>query len=66
MLTKDVLDTQTAIELPAREMLAFWNFNLIFANQQAVNYNTQVNAGGAGQVNYSTQSATNLIWVNQN
>jgi hypothetical protein len=65
MLTHDVLETQMTLELPAREMLAFFNFSWIVANQQAANYNTQVNAGGIGQANFSTQSNANTIFVYQ-
>jgi hypothetical protein len=64
MLTHDVLETQATIELPAREMMG-WNFSAIFANQTAVNYNTQVNAVGVGQANLSSQYAVNSIEVYQ-
>ncbi len=65
MLTKDVLDSQVTVELPARELMAVFNFNLIFANQQAANYSTQVNALGIGQANVSEQVNVNAIEVYQ-
>jgi hypothetical protein len=33
MLTKDVLEAQTTVELPAREMLAFFNFANVYTGQ---------------------------------
>ncbi len=66
MLTKTTLDAQTTVELPAREMLAFFNFNLINATQLAGNQSTQVNMLGIGQANVSGQSNTNGIVVGQN
>ena len=64
-MNKTVLETQTVVELPAREMLAFLNWNLIVANQGAANSNTQLNVLGIGQANLSAQSNTNGIVVNQ-
>ncbi len=53
MLTHDVLETQTAIELPAREMLAFFNW----ANVTTVQSNVNLQAGllniNGGQLNQS-------------
>jgi hypothetical protein len=65
MLTKTTLDAQTTVELPAREMLAFFNFNFIGANQAAGNSNTQLNLVGLFQVNASSQNAGNAIVVGQ-
>jgi hypothetical protein len=69
MLTHDVLETQTALELPAREMM-FFNFNWanVYANQQAQNSSTQINAVGIGQANASSQAnyQTQIVSVNQN
>ncbi len=64
-MTKTLLDAQTTLELPAREMLAFFNFNAIFANQQAVNQNGQLNVLGAFQANGSAQGNANTIVVVQ-
>ena len=54
MLTKDLLDAQTAVELPAREMLAFFNW----ANVTTVQNNVNLQAGllniNGGQLNQST------------
>jgi hypothetical protein len=65
MLTHDVLETQTALELPAREMLAFANFLWLYSNQQAQNNSTQINAVGVGQANLSAQSNTQIVAVSQ-
>jgi hypothetical protein len=65
MLSKSLLDAQTTVELPAREMLGVFNFAIIGANQQAGNLNTQVNAVGALQLNLVGQSNTNAILVAQ-
>jgi hypothetical protein len=57
MLTKTVLDAQTTIELPAREMLFFnWNTAYVGANQQAANNSAQLNVIGALQLNLSGQA----------
>jgi hypothetical protein len=57
MITKTVLDAQTTIELPAREMLFFnWNTAFVGANQQAANSSTQLNVIGALQLNASGQT----------
>jgi hypothetical protein len=64
-MSKTLLDAQTTVELPAREMLAFFNFSTIFANQQAANVNTQANVLGAFQLNGSAQGNANTIVVVQ-
>jgi hypothetical protein len=53
MLTHDTLDTQAVIELPAREMLAFFNWANVVTQQ--ANYNLQVGAVNVngGQLNQS-------------
>jgi hypothetical protein len=53
MLTHDTLDTQAVIELPAREMLAFFNWANVVTQQ--ANYNLQVGAvtDNGGQLNQS-------------
>jgi hypothetical protein len=69
MLTHDVLESQTTLELPAREMLFFnTNWAAVFANQQAYNSSTQINAVGIGQANASSQTnlQTQIVSVNQN
>lgn len=65
MLSKTLLETQTTVELPAREMLAFFNFAAILANQQAANQSTQLNLIGALQANVSGQANANTIVVGQ-
>jgi hypothetical protein len=68
MITKTVLDAQTALELPTREMM-FFNFNWanVGANQQAANSNAQLNVIGALQLNLNGQSNTQgqAVVVNQ-
>jgi len=51
MLKKDVLDAQVAVELPAREMLAFFNFSNVGVYQG--NFNAQLGLLNinAGQIN---------------
>jgi hypothetical protein len=65
MITKTVLDAQTTIELPAREMLAFLNWAVIGTNQQAQNNSTQLNVIGAFQLNASGQSNAQGVLVSQ-
>jgi len=55
MLTKDVLDAQTTLELPAREMMAWVSFDVAKVRVSQTNLNVQ---GGLlnlqlGQGNYS-------------
>ncbi len=64
-MTKSLLDAQTTLELPAREMLAFFNWNVIGANQQAGNQNQQLNLVGLFQLNGSAQGNANTIVVVQ-
>lgn len=63
-MTKTLLDAQTTVELPTREMLGF-NFAAVFASQQAGNSNTQLNLVGLLQVNAAEQDAGNAIVVIQ-
>jgi hypothetical protein len=68
MLNHDVLESQTTLELPAREMMFFnINFANVYANQTAYNGSTQINALGIGQANLSSQSNAQLqvVTVNQ-
>jgi hypothetical protein len=64
-MTKTLLDAQTTVELPAREMLAFFNWSVIGANQQAGNQSTQLNLLGLFQANGSAQGNANTIVVVQ-
>lgn len=41
MLTKDVLDAQTTLELPAREMMAWYSFNVAKVSVTQTNFNVQ-------------------------
>lgn len=58
MLSKEILEAQETIELPAREMMD-WNFSAIFAQQTNLNFQ----ASAFGSANLSSQ--TNAILVNQ-
>ncbi len=51
MLTHDVLETQTAVELPAREMLALFNFSRITVAQGNLNAQYGVLNINGGQAN---------------
>jgi hypothetical protein len=63
-MTKTLLDAQTTVELPTREMLGF-NFAAVFANQQSANQNTQLNLVGLFQLNAASQESGNAIVVAQ-
>jgi hypothetical protein len=65
MLSKTVLETQTVVELPAREMLAWSNVAVVGATQLAGNGNTQLNLLGLFQLNAASQSNANVILVGQ-
>lgn len=51
MLTHEVLETQTAVELPAREMLALFNFSRITVAQSNLNAQYGVLNINGGQSN---------------
>lgn len=65
MLAKTLLDAQTTVELPAREMLGVFNWAIVGANQGAGNSNTQLNLVGLFQLNASGQANANTIAVGQ-
>ena len=58
MLSKDILEAQETVEMPAREMMN-WNASFILAAQG--NWNAQVSAFGSA--NLSSQQ--NVIMVSQ-
>jgi hypothetical protein len=51
MLKKDVLDAQVAVELPAREMLAFFNFSNVGVYQGNFSAQAGLLNISAGQIN---------------
>jgi len=53
MLTKDLLDAQTAVELPAREMLAFFNWANVYTQQTNASAQLGLVNISAGQANVS-------------
>jgi hypothetical protein len=66
MITPAFLDSQIAIELPAREMLANWNINI--AVPIIIQNNINIQVCGIGYANSATCTSTqwNLggIWIN--
>jgi hypothetical protein len=66
MITPAFLDSQIAIELPAREMLANWNINIAVPIIIQNNINVQVCGIGIGNTATCSSGQWNLgnIWIN--
>lgn len=58
MMTNEILNAQTAIELPAREMLSYWNYSINITVPVNVQNNINVQFCGGNCVNYQH----NLAW----
>ncbi len=54
MLTKDLLDAQTTVELPAREMLGVFNFANVYTQQSNVSGQLGLLNISLGQANASS------------
>jgi hypothetical protein len=58
MLTKDVLDAQTTLELPAREMMAWYSFDVAKVSVTQTNLNVQ---GGFLNLNLGQLNASEVV-----
>lgn len=60
MMVQDILDSQIALELPAREMLSYWTINIAVPIQISNNINVQVCGIGIGNIATCSNNQWNL------